>query len=53
MRDNRLSVHYRGQRGKLRGSGPPTHDGDIPLFLQSLDENSSEKVRVLAGIQEQ
>lgn len=28
-----------------------THDGDIPLFLQPLDGNSSDKVSVLAAIQ--
>jgi transposase len=27
-----------------------THDGDIPLFLQSLDGNSSDKVSLLAAI---
>jgi transposase len=28
-----------------------THDGDIPLFLQPLDGNSSDKVSLLAAIQ--
>lgn len=28
-----------------------THDGDIPLFLQPLDGNSSDKVNLLAAIQ--
>jgi transposase len=27
-----------------------THDGDVPLFLQPLDGNSSDKVRLLAAI---
>jgi transposase len=27
-----------------------THDGDLPLFLQPLDGNSSDKVRLLAAI---
>src|SRR6266699_2720458 len=30
-----------------------THDGDIPVFLQPLDGNSSDKVSLLAAIQEQ
>jgi len=28
-----------------------THDGDIPLFLQPLDGNSSDKVSLLAAVQ--
>jgi transposase len=28
-----------------------THDGDVPLFLQPLDGNSSDKVSLLAVIQ--
>src|SRR5258708_8941657 len=28
-----------------------THDGDIPLFLQPLDGNSSDKVSLLTAIQ--
>jgi transposase len=27
-----------------------THDGDVPLFLQPLDGNSSDKVSLLAAI---
>jgi transposase len=27
-----------------------THDGDIPLFLQPLDDNSSDKVSLLAAV---
>src|SRR5436309_4594327 len=28
-----------------------THDGDVPLFLQALDGNSSDKVSLLAAVQ--
>jgi len=27
-----------------------THDGDIPLFLQPLDRNNSDKVNLLAAV---